>query len=87
MIIQKKKLKELNKTDKKILMMLQDIVNFYNLNLKDLFDRFDLDEDGKLTAQEFYVLLKKLDRQIKENQAKHLFSILDKSENGYMLFS
>ncbi|KAL4456982.1 hypothetical protein ABPG74_014620 [Tetrahymena malaccensis] len=86
LIAQQNKLKDLNKTDKKILMMLQDIVMFYNINLKDLFDRFDLDQDGKLTGDEFFILLKKLDKQIKESHAKHLFSILDKQENGYMLF-
>ncbi|EAR99474.2 kinase domain protein (macronuclear) [Tetrahymena thermophila SB210] len=86
LVAQQNKLKDLNKTDKKILMMLQDIVMFYNINLKDLFDRFDLDQDGKLTGDEFFILLKKLDKQIKESQAKHLFSILDKQENGYMLF-
>ncbi|KAL4508374.1 hypothetical protein ABPG72_003678 [Tetrahymena utriculariae] len=87
MITQQNKLKDLNKTDKKILMMMQDIVMFYNINLKDLFDRFDLDQDGKLTGDEFFIFLKKLDKKIKESQAKHLFSILDKQENGYMLFN
>lgn len=66
-------------------MILQDVVQFYNVSPKDLFNNFDKDEDTKLSQSEFIDLLKKLDKSITTNLAQHLFEKIS-DPSGFLSF-
>lgn len=75
----------LDQADQKIIMILQDVVQFYNVSPKDLFNNFDKDEDTKLSLSEFIDMLRKLDKSITMNSAQHLFEKISDSA-GFLSF-
>lgn len=57
-----------------------------DIDILELFEQFDTKHGGELGVEQFYELLHSLDEKITFYEAKHLFNILDASEDHSIQF-
>ena len=58
---------------------MQEIVQAHNLDIRDIFNKFDCDGGGFLDEGEFFTLLSNIDPRITSFEANYIFSVVDSS--------
>lgn len=74
----KKELDEKSKALKKV----QDIVQHYHIDIRDIFTFFDKDKGGYLDDKEFHEFLCKIDPSLTYIETNSVFTKVDKSSDG-----
>ncbi|KRX07671.1 Protein kinase-like domain [Pseudocohnilembus persalinus] len=77
---------QLDEKSKKALKKVQDIVQYYKIDIQDIFQHFDTDKGGFLDQQEFSSFLKKIDPSLTESEAINVFQKVDVSGDGQISF-
>ncbi|CAD8112694.1 unnamed protein product [Paramecium sonneborni] len=70
----------------KAITRLQQTINKYNINVHDLFSRFDQDFDGLLNFQEFAQLFIKVQRNAQLQELQTIFKIFDLNDDNFISF-
>jgi len=73
---------KLDEVAKKILRSIQELVQAHNLHVAQIFKNFDKEKQGALDPLEFFQLLAVIDPRITQQEANHVFRIVDTSGDG-----
>ncbi|CAK60939.1 unnamed protein product (macronuclear) [Paramecium tetraurelia] len=65
---------------------LQLTIQRYNINVHDLFQKFDCDFDGLLSFQEFAQVLIKIQRNVQPQELQAVFRIFDLNDDNFISF-
>ncbi|CAD8115809.1 unnamed protein product [Paramecium sonneborni] len=70
----------------KIIIKLQQVIQRYNINVHDLFQKFDYDFDGLLSFSEFAQLIIKINRNAQPQEIQTVFKIFDLNSDNFISF-
>ncbi|EGR32326.1 protein kinase domain protein [Ichthyophthirius multifiliis] len=71
----------LDMKSKLILRSMQKIVQMNNLNINNIFNKYDVDGGGSLDENEFFYLLRMIDKRISEDESNYVFNVVDSSKD------
>ena len=60
---------------------MQKIVQMSNLNINNIFNKYDIDGGGSLDEKEFFQLVKMIDPRMCEKESSYIFNIVDSSKD------